>query len=58
MKLLVGVIPMLIVAGILEAFFSPSGAPVFLKFTAAAVLFGLFVAYAFLGAPARPDSVP
>jgi uncharacterized membrane protein SpoIIM required for sporulation len=57
-KLLLGVIPMLIVAGLLEAFFSPSTAPVFLKFTAAAVLFALFAAYAFFAAPATPGSVP
>ena len=57
-KLLLGVIPMLFVAGILEAFFSPSGAPVLLKFTAAAVLFVLFLSYTFFGATARPGSVP
>jgi uncharacterized membrane protein SpoIIM required for sporulation len=44
-RLLVGVIPMLIVAGTIEAFFSPSSAPVALKFAAAATLFSLLIAY-------------
>jgi len=38
-KLVSGVIPMLIVAGTLEGFFSPSSAPVWLKFTVGAALF-------------------
>ena len=38
-RLVGGVIPMLVVAGMLEGFFSPSGAPVWLKFLAAGVLF-------------------
>ncbi len=38
-RLVSGVIPMLVVAGILEGFFSPSGAPVWLKFLASGVLF-------------------
>jgi uncharacterized membrane protein SpoIIM required for sporulation len=48
-RLLVGVIPMLIVAGTIEAFFSPSSAPVWLKFTAAGVLFALLIAYLWSG---------
>jgi uncharacterized membrane protein SpoIIM required for sporulation len=44
-RLLVGVIPMLIVAGTIEAFFSPSSAPASLKFMAAAALFTLLIAY-------------
>lgn len=43
-RLVGGVVPMLVVAGILEGFFSPSGAPVWLKFLSSAVLFlGLFL---------------
>jgi uncharacterized membrane protein SpoIIM required for sporulation len=49
-RLLVGVIPMLIVAGTIEAFFSPSGTPALLKFIAAATLFILLVAYLWSGA--------
>jgi uncharacterized membrane protein SpoIIM required for sporulation len=37
-RLLAGVVPLLVVAGILEAFFSPSGAPVGVKFAVGAVL--------------------
>ena len=48
-RLLVGVIPMLIVAGMIEAFFSPSSTPVPLKFVAAAVLFSLLIAYLWKG---------
>jgi uncharacterized membrane protein SpoIIM required for sporulation len=44
-RLLVGVIPMLIVAGTIEAFFSPSAAPAHLKFLAAIALFTLLIAY-------------
>jgi uncharacterized membrane protein SpoIIM required for sporulation len=44
-RLLVGVIPMLIVAGTIEGFFSPSSVPVVFKFTLAAVLFCLLVGY-------------
>jgi uncharacterized membrane protein SpoIIM required for sporulation len=44
-RLLVGVIPMLIVAGTIEAFFSPSATPAYLKFIAAAALFTLLIGY-------------
>jgi hypothetical protein len=36
-----GIIPLLVIAGSLEGFFSPSGAPVWLKFTVGAMLFTL-----------------
>jgi len=48
-RLLVGVIPMLIVAGTIEAFFSPSSAPVSLKFAVAASLFTLLIMYLWSG---------
>jgi hypothetical protein len=38
-----GVIPMLVVAGILEGFLSPSGAPKALKFTVGSLLFTLLM---------------
>lgn len=44
-RLVAGVIPMLIVAGTLEGFFSPSAAPVALKFVASTVLFSLLCAW-------------
>jgi uncharacterized membrane protein SpoIIM required for sporulation len=44
-RLLVGVIPMLIIAGMIEGFFSPSGVPVAAKFLTAGLIFVLFVAY-------------
>jgi uncharacterized membrane protein SpoIIM required for sporulation len=47
-QLLLGTIPMLVVAGIIEGFFSPSGAPVVMKFTLAAVLFVALISYLFL----------
>ena len=52
-RLLVGVIPMLIVAGTIEAFFSPSSTPASLKFLAAAALFTLLIGYLWSGSRAR-----
>jgi uncharacterized membrane protein SpoIIM required for sporulation len=40
-QLVSGVIPLLIVAGTLEGFFSPSQAPIWLKFTVGGILFAL-----------------
>lgn len=40
-RLVSGIIPLLVIAGCLEGFFSPSHAPVWLKFTVGAVLFTL-----------------
>jgi uncharacterized membrane protein SpoIIM required for sporulation len=44
-KLILGIIPMLIVAGTIEGFVSPSDLPVALKYTLAAGLFGLLLLY-------------
>ena len=46
-QLVAGVIPMLVVAGCLEGFFSPSHAPVWLKFTVGALLFALLMTWLF-----------
>ena len=47
-RLLLGTIPMLVVAGVIEGFFSPSNAPVAMKFTLAGVLFAALLTYLFL----------
>ncbi len=46
-QLVAGVIPMLVVAGCLEGFFSPSHAPVWLKFSVGALLFSLLMTWLF-----------
>jgi uncharacterized membrane protein SpoIIM required for sporulation len=46
-RLLIGVIPMLIIAGVIEGFLSPSGMAVSLKFAFAAALFILLLVYLF-----------
>lgn len=51
-RLVAGVIPMLVVAGCLEGFFSPSHAPVWLKFAVGALLFTLLLTW--LLRPVRP----
>src|SRR6267143_984504 len=62
-RLLLGTIPMLVVAGVIEGFFSPSNAPVTMKFLLAGVLFAALLTYLFLiGRPetkaARANSAP
>ena len=47
-RLLLGTVPMLVIAGVIEGFFSPSNAPVAMKFTLAGVLFAALLAYLFL----------
>ena len=57
-QLLLGTIPLLIVAGIIEAFVSPTGIAVGLKLSMAAALFALLLAYLFGASPlpAKADS--
>jgi uncharacterized membrane protein SpoIIM required for sporulation len=58
-RLLLGVIPLLIVAGIIEGFVSPSDAPVAAKFTIAASGFVLLMGYVLLvRRPITEDSAP
>ena len=46
-RLISGIIPLLIIAGCLEGFFSPSQAPVWLKFTVGGLLFSLLLLWLF-----------
>jgi uncharacterized membrane protein SpoIIM required for sporulation len=46
-KLLLGVVPMLIIAGVIEAFVSPTGIPIALKFVSGAAVFTLLLLYLF-----------
>jgi uncharacterized membrane protein SpoIIM required for sporulation len=50
-QLVSGVIPMLVIAGCLEGFFSPSHAPVWLKFTVGGLLFTLLLTWLFRRVP-------
>ena len=56
-RLLLGTIPLLIVAGVIEGFFSPSGATVGLKFLLATVLFLALLAYLFLPGRAKASEL-
>jgi len=53
-RLVSGIIPLLVIAGCLEGFFSPSQAPVWLKFTVGGVLFTLLNLWLFR--PVRQES--
>jgi len=46
-RLVSGVIPLLVIAGTLEGFFSPSNAAVWLKFTVGGLLFTLLLVWLF-----------
>ncbi|HUB52388.1 MAG TPA: stage II sporulation protein M [Terracidiphilus sp.] len=52
-RLVAGIIPLLVIAGTLEGFFSPSNAPVWLKFTVGAMLFTLLNLWLFRPLPAE-----
>jgi uncharacterized membrane protein SpoIIM required for sporulation len=52
-RLIAGVIPLLVIAGTLEGCFSPSSAPVWLKFTVGAMLFTLLNLWLFRPPPAQ-----
>src|SRR5437660_3412191 len=54
-QLVLGTIPILIVAGLIEAFVSPTGLPILLKFSMAGALFVLLAAYLF-GLSRHPKS--
>jgi uncharacterized membrane protein SpoIIM required for sporulation len=51
-RLVSGIIPLLVIAGCLEGFFSPSAAPVWLKFTVGGLLFSLLNLWLFRQAKA------
>lgn len=62
-QLLLGTIPLLVIAGLIEGFFSPSGASATMKFGLAGVLFAALLSYLFFmgrpaAEPARADSAP
>jgi Uncharacterized membrane protein len=46
-RMVAGIIPLLVIAGVIEGFFSPSAAPVWLKFTVGGVLFVLLTMWIF-----------
>jgi uncharacterized membrane protein SpoIIM required for sporulation len=55
-RLVAGIIPLLVIAGSLEGFFSPSAAPVWLKFTIGGMLFSLLLLWLFRPLPASGSS--
>jgi uncharacterized membrane protein SpoIIM required for sporulation len=55
-RLIAGVIPLLVVAGTLEGFFSPSAAHVWLKFTVGGMLFALLNLWLFRPLPVKPSA--
>ncbi len=55
-RLVAGIIPLLVIAGTLEGFFSPSAAPVWLKFTVGGLLFTLLIVWLFRPVRSVPDS--
>ena len=54
-RLVLGCVPLLVVAGIVEGFFSPALIPAGVKFTMAAVLFALLTAYLLLPSRRQPQ---
>jgi uncharacterized membrane protein SpoIIM required for sporulation len=56
-RLVSGTIPMLVVAGCLEGFFSPSSAPVWLKFTVGGLLFAFLNSWLFGAGQAKKSDI-
>lgn len=56
-RLVLGTVPMLFVAGIIEAFLSPSNIPAPLKYLFAAVMFSVLVTYLNMARTPRPQAV-
>jgi uncharacterized membrane protein SpoIIM required for sporulation len=56
-RLVAGIIPLLVIAGTLEGFFSPSAAPVWLKFTVGGLLFTLLLVWLFRPVKAANEGV-
>ena len=54
-RLVSGIIPLLVIAGCLEGFFSPSRAPIWLKFTVGGMLFTLLLMWLFR--PVKPSAL-
>jgi uncharacterized membrane protein SpoIIM required for sporulation len=54
-RLVSGIIPLLVIAGTLEGFFSPSALPVWLKFTVGGLLFTLLNLWLFRPVIAKPE---
>jgi uncharacterized membrane protein SpoIIM required for sporulation len=57
-RLVSGVIPMLLIAGSLEGFFSPSAAPMALKFSVGSGLFALLLIWLFRPLPQGDPELP
>ena len=57
-RLLLGTIPLLLIAGTIEAFFSPTKTPVPMKFSLAAVLFAALIVYLFVSGPRKVKQPP
>ena len=56
-RLVLGTIPMLIIAGTIEGFLSPTKTPVAIKFTVAALMFSLLIAYLSLPPKQKQSSI-
>jgi uncharacterized membrane protein SpoIIM required for sporulation len=57
-RLMAGIIPMLVIAGTIEGFFSPSGAPAGLKFAVGAALFTLLLLWLFSSVGETEEEMP
>ncbi|MDR3752926.1 MAG: stage II sporulation protein M [Terracidiphilus sp.] len=56
-RMVAGIIPLLVIAGTLEGFFSPSAAPIWLKFTVGGTLFTLLLVWLFRPVAAAVEKV-